>query len=245
MRNACRFSLVAIAILHSAVVSQAQTWSTPQLLNDPVYANTDIKEAHIVAAANGFHAVYRVTSNSRIQYRRYYNGSLKPRRRFPGSNFAANGNIGLALDGTVHVVLEDWASGGPEIRWHKFNVDDNTGAISNKVTQVLSASGRTAKHPHVSSYGLSGGQMLMSYYRSGSTGGGSKKIYYALYNGTSWAAEANSGSTCNSEYECFGQFACTRRECLAIFYRCRQPEDQALQRFLGIRDFTGQQRADA
>ena len=209
---------------------RAQTWSNAHLLNDPIYAGTDIKEAHIVAAANGFHAIYRVTSNSRIQYRRYYNGSLKSAQDvFPASNFAANGNIGVALDGTVHVVLEDWGSGGgaPEVRWYKFNVNDTTGAISNKVTQVLSASGGTAKHPHISPYGLSGGQMLMSYYRSGSTGGGSKKIYYAFYNGTSWSAEASSGSTCNSEYECFG-LSRSRRKCVAIVHRCRQSQNQAI-----------------
>src|SRR5262249_930240 len=145
-------------------------WSSAALLNDPSEAGTDVKGARVVAApSGGFHSLY--AANGKIRYRRYFGGVLKPAQAvFPGGDFTANGFLVCALDGTVHVVLEDWVTGSPEVRWYKFNVDDNTGVISLKVTQILSASGGTAKHPHIAPYGSSGGQMVMSYYRSGSTG---------------------------------------------------------------------------
>ncbi len=198
--------VMALAVLavvgFGAAAAWAQTWSTAQLLNDPALAGADIKEASIVAAANGFHATYRVAGNSRIQYRRYFNGILKPAQDVaPGGPFLPNPKLGVSLEGTVHVVVEDWSGSGPEVRWYRFNVDDNTGLISNKVTQVLSSSGGKAKHPHITPYGLSGGQMLMSYYRTSPA----RQLWYAVYNGTSWSAEAPVNSACSSEYECFGQ----------------------------------------
>lgn len=202
-----RYLSVAAAVLLSVILWPGEgygQWSTAVLLNDPSEAGADIKEGKLIAAENGFHAVYRVTSNSRIRYRRYYNGSLKPVQDvFPATNFAANPYLGVALDGTVHVVFEDWAGNNPNIRWYRFTVDDNTGAISNVVTQVLTTDGG-AKHPHITPYGLSGGQMLMTYYRSG-TSSNNKQLHYRLYNGSTWGPELPIGSPANSEYECFGQ----------------------------------------
>src|SRR6185436_16252793 len=85
-----------------------QTWSNAALLNEPGEAGSDVKTSRVVAANNGFHAVYHV--NNKVRYRRYFNGSLKAAQDvFPGTNFIANGQLAVSLDGTVHVVLEDWA----------------------------------------------------------------------------------------------------------------------------------------
>ncbi|MGQ9652014.1 MAG: carboxypeptidase-like regulatory domain-containing protein [Phycisphaerae bacterium] len=193
-------TVLAWYVMWFAGSARAQ-WSNAQLFNMAYETGADVKTAKIAAArTGGFHGIYHV--NSRIRYRRYSGGTLtNPVDVFPGTNFIANGAIAEALNGDIHVVLEDWAGGGPEIRWYK----SSNGGASFPFTQILSATGGCAKHPHIAAYGMgTSAEAIMSYYRADSTGGCDKSLYFARYNGSTWSAEASLGSYSNSAYDCFG-----------------------------------------
>ncbi len=214
--------LVAALLAAFGSASYGQ-WSGSQLLNQPSDAGSDVKTARIVASKNGgFHSIYHV--NNQIRYRRY-NGTLQaPVVVFPGTNFMANGRIAEALNGDIHVIFEDWAGGGPEARWYK----SSDGGASFPFTQVLTNSGGTAKHPYVVPFGTgTSAEMVMSYYRAGS-----KQLYYARYNGSSWTAESYIGSNSNSGYDCFGM---ERSPLNGSIYRSFDPNGSTMR----MRQFTG------
>jgi len=174
-------------------------WSNAMLLNDPSEAGSDCKTTRIAASKyGGFHAVYSGPAQ-RFRYRRY-NGTLLPVVTvFTGMNF--NGWVTEALNGDVHVAFENWAGGAPEVGWAR---STNGGASFTPVTNI-STSGGCAKHPHIVPFGTgNSSDVLMSYYRSGTTGGCNKTLYYARFNGTSWSADSYMGSVSQSEYDCFG-----------------------------------------
>jgi len=223
---------VGLVTLMLAAAADAQ-WSNAQLFNMPGEAGADVKSARIAAArSGGFHGIYHV--NNRIRYRRYSGGTLtSPIDVFPGTNFMANGAIAEALNGEIHVVFEDWAWGEkndePEVRWYK----SSDGGVSFPFTQVLSATGGCAKHPHISAFGTgTSAEVIMSYFRSGNTGGCDKSLYFARYNGSNWTAEADIGSNSHSEYDCFGM---ARSPLDGSVYRSYDPDgsSMAMRRYNG------------
>jgi hypothetical protein len=220
--------LGVLVVIGLTSAGQAQ-WSTAQLFNLPGEAGADVKTSRIAPArGGGFHGIYHV--NNRIRYRRYSGGTLSaPIDVFPGTNFMANGSIAEALDGEIHVVFEDWASDNPEVRWYK----SINGGASFPFTQVLSATGGCAKHPQIAAYGTgNSAEMIMSYFRSGSTGGCDKSLYFARYNGSAWTAEADMGSNSHSEYDCFGM---ARSPLDGSVYRSFDPDGSSM----AMRRYTG------
>lgn len=183
----------------SAVGTVQAQWSNAALFNEPGDAGMDVKTGAIAAVqGGGFEGVY-FRNNNGIRYRRYILSLSAAVDVWTGGQ-CFNARMCEALNGDIHVVFEDWASGSPNVRWHK---SSNAGA-SFPVTQVLT-NVTCAKFPHVVPFGTgTAPDVVMSYFRSGSTGGCNKSLYFERYNGTSWTADANIGSSSNSEYDCFG-----------------------------------------
>jgi len=165
-------------------------WTAPQLVNDP--SETASKTTKVAASKNGgFHIVY---NSGVLRYKRYTDSLSAGKTLFSPMNF--NHYVTESLNGDIHVVFENWASGGPEVGW----VRSTDGGATFSSTVNLSASGGNAKHPHIVPFGMgSSSEALMSYYRANS-----KLLYYSRFNGTSWSAEASIGSTSESEYDCVG-----------------------------------------
>lgn len=193
---------IALATLTSVAVGQG--WSNAQLLNDPSEASQDVKAAKIVAARDGgFHAIYAA---SQVRYKRYTHGVLKPRQTMPIGNFWANPNFCESPDGRIHTVIEDWVYDAPEVRWYSYDVNDATGQLVNGLTQIITDSFHTAKHPHIAAFGPGEtSRVVMSYFRAGKAAGATDKaLFWAGFDGAGWSMEAPVGSSGNSEYEVFG-----------------------------------------
>ncbi len=199
MRHSVRPLMVALSVvLWSAIGAEAQ-WSNPALFSGASETGSDIKGPKLAGAmGGGFHGLYHNTGGQ-VRYRRYTPGAPLGAVVTVHNGQSYNGTISESLNGEIHVVLEDWAGSGPNVRWYK----SANGGASFPSTQMLSGT-NCAKHPHIVAYGASGGEMLMSYYRAGTTGGCDKSLYYSRYNGTSWTADLDTGSNSHSEYDCFG-----------------------------------------
>ncbi len=217
---------VVSIVLFATGVAEAQ-WSASQLLNDPSEAGQDCKTVRIAASKyGGFHATY-TNNNGGLRYRRY-NGALQPvRTLFAAMHF--NNAVTEALNGDVHVVFENWASGGPNVGWSR-SVD---GGISFSPVVNISSTSGCAKHPLITPFGTGGSaQVVMSYFRSGTTGGCGRQLYYARYDGSTWSADAYIGSLSHSEYDCFGM---ARSPLDGSIYRSFDPNGTSF----AMRQFTG------
>ena len=202
--NGClTVSMVIAALMEAAPAARAQSWSNCQLLNETWEAGMDVKNATVVAAPNGgFHATYEA---GQLKYRRYFGGVLKPSQGQSVPNFWANLHFCLGLDGRVHMVIEDWAFGGPEVRWYRWDVNDATGQLFNGINQVLSSSSASAKYPYIVPVGTgAGGDVVMTYTRFRDGIPTNKQIFSNRFNGSAWSGESSTGSYANSAYEVHG-----------------------------------------
>lgn len=191
-------TIVAGAAMVLASTSVEGQWSNAALFNSTSETTTDIKNPRLVGAAGGgVHGIYH--GSGKVRYRRYTEGAGLGGIVDVHSGLAFNGAIAESLNGEIHIVLEDWAGDAPNVRWYK----SANGGASFTSTQLLSSS-NCAKHPHIGPYGLSGGEMLMSYMRSGNGGTCDKSLFSRRYNGSSWSGEVDLGSNAHSEYDCFG-----------------------------------------
>lgn len=192
------FSLATVMVVAMIPGSaMAQSWSTAQPLSP---ADGDVVDL-APAASGGFHAVYR--SPNRVNYRRFTN-SLGPVIGVFTSGFNSGPAVAESPNGTdVHVVFENWVgSSAPQVGWAR---STNNGTSFSGVTNITASDG-CAKWPMLTPYGTgTNPAMLMSYFRSGSTGGCNKSYYFSLFNGASWSSEASAGFGSNSEYDCWGQ----------------------------------------
>ncbi len=203
MHFAVRRIAPLVVVLAAAAQVRAQSWASCQLLNEPWEAGMDVKNAQIIAAPNGgFHATYEA---GQLKYRRYFGGVLKPSQGQSVPNFWANLSFCLGLDGRVHMVFEDWAYGGAEVRWYRWDVNDATGQLYNGLTQVLSSSSASAKFPYVAPVGTgTAGDVVMSYTRLRDGLPTDKQIFFNRFDGTSWSGDTATGSRVNSGYEVHG-----------------------------------------
>ena len=191
-------ALVGVAMLEVPAYGQ---WTNAARLNDAGEAGVDVKSAKVAASVNGgFHAMYHSSNQNSVQYKRWQNSVLGGGvTAHSGFNF--NGAIAEARNGDIHILFENWASGGPEIGW----VVSKNGGASFTSSIDISASSKTAKHPHITALGLGASDdALMSYYRSGSTGGGSKQLFSRKYDGANWGPETPLNTSVGSEFEVFG-----------------------------------------
>lgn len=199
MRTKWRYLVAGLGAIAATSVARAQ-WSNAVLLNDASEAGVKCDIVDLAASSSGgFHAVYRISNG--MTYRRY-NGTLQPKvALFTG--FMSGAMITEALNGDVHVVFENWVgSPAPQIGWRK---STNGGASFSALTNISATDG-CAKWPQITPFGTATSpEVVMSYFRSGSTGGCNKDLYFSRYSGTSWTAEAYLGSKANSEYDCLGQ----------------------------------------
>jgi hypothetical protein len=197
--NQLRYLVAALCVAAAAPVATAQ-WSNAALLNDASEAGVECDIVDLaVAGGGGFHAVYRISNG--MTYRRY-NGTLQPKvPLFTG--FMSGAMIAESLNGQVHIVFENWeGSPAPQVGWRmSVNGGGPFSALAN-----LSFTEGCAKFPQITPYGTgTSADMVMSYYRSGKTGGCNSDLYFSRYNGSSWTTEAFLGSKSYSEYDCWGQ----------------------------------------
>lgn len=186
----------ALSIYLLGTATAIGQWSNAARLNDA--AHIECKTPRIAGSKyGGFHVVY---SAGAARYCRY-SGSPQPIRTiFTEMNF--NNWVAEALNGDVHVAFENWAgSNAPNIGWSR----STDGGVTFSPVVNISASSGCAKHPHLAAFGTgTSADVVMSYYRSGTTGNCNKQLYYTRFNGSSWSAESSIGSTSLSEYDCFG-----------------------------------------
>lgn len=190
-------SVLCVAMLAGAAEAQ---WSNAVLLNDPSEAGVDCDIVDLAASSSGgFHAVYRFGGG--MTYRRY-NGTLQPKVTL-FSGFMSGGMVTEALNGHIHVVFENWVgTSAPQVGWR---MSTNGGSSFSALTNISNTAG-CAKFPQITRFGTgTSPEVVMSYFRSGSTGGCNRDLYFSRYNGTSWSTEAYLGSKSNSEYDCWGQ----------------------------------------
>lgn len=193
VRNSFRLAIIAgLSLWLTAEASAQQNWTNAQLLNDPGWATSDVKSAHLEASIDGgFHACYTVNG---LRYRRYDGTSLLPEKTiFTGLTF--NPDIDEAANGDVHLVWENWANQSPYVGWSRST--DGGATFSSAIN--ISTSG-DSKHPQIAGFGLgSSDDALMGYWDANT-----EYMRYNFFNGSSWLGDTSMGVKGNSQYEVTG-----------------------------------------
>ncbi len=201
----------AICVPWYASAARAQ-WNTAAMLNEAWERGYgDIKTPQIDGSATGgFHAKYFAISGSGsyTKYRRYVGGALQAPVLVEQSGFRANGDICEGLNGTIHMVWEDWNRESPQVGWAR---STNGGASWSYST--ITTIGDT-KHPQIAPFGFAPNpDIVMSFWQAKQN-----LMYYSRYNGSTWPAVASFASA-NSEYQVVGT--------------CRSPNDGSVWRAYG------------
>ncbi len=163
-------------------------WTPAAMLNEPWERDLGhIKTPQIDAAATGgFHAKYFVFASPQIQtkYRRFFAGTLQPPVLVEASGFRSSGDICEGLNGTIHMVWEDWNQESPQVGWARSTNGGASWAYS-KITTL-----GDAKHPQIAPFGFGGSpDIVMSYWQARLN-----QMRYERFNGTTWSADTAFGN---------------------------------------------------
>lgn len=198
-----RYILVlGFSVLMGSSVSVAQ-WSTAQNVNTAESGYGHMKYPSVWAATGGgFHVKYNlniennVPADWQLKYRRYQASAWGSPVVVHSGNMVSGGEICEALNGSIHIVWENWGSTG-NVGWSQ---STNGGLSFTSPIEIAPNLSDVGKFPRIAPFGTNGSAELVAFYGYPPE----HKTFYSRFTGSMWLPAVNTGQNYGTEHELSG-----------------------------------------